>query len=431
MATTQAGSAAQAASALAASAAQAAPVSAGKAPVGVADERFCFTPLTRQEREACDSCVSTSATSLIQLMPNHMLTETGEISGFCFRSSGSEKASVIPMSKNCFGTTAIYECVGGQDSNVYVSIMTNLAATQKRLASLVEEMDACELHLNFECMHDWTSATNVCDQRAWHDGLPLKMGIYHCFMRTNAQNEREHKVFIVVSGNCRHASEELHKLWLDARDDITVAQFMQCGEVVWLRQVTLRWLNRVAWRVMNALGLSSTAVVADSEAVGGRVLMLIPTHYTVYNDMSMSIVGNQFLMSNNAALLQRASSGVIFDCFSSEGFWIFHGARDTSSYKIFGADFSATRDCYAFPTRTVCYHSLHPCRKLQSQVSLSRTSRVEVKKSTVCIYGEHKALYSGFMFPDMGFISELEKLGFSYNNGITNLMPIVMYSGDE
>ena len=159
--------------------------------------------------------------------------------------------------------------------------------------------------------------------------------------------------------------------------------------------------------------------------------MLIPTHYTVYNDMSMSIVGNQFLMSNNAALLQRASSGVIFDCFSSEGFWIFHGARDTSSYKIFGADFSATRDCYAFPTRTVCYHSLHPCRKLQSQVSLARTSRVEVKNSTVCMYGEHKALYSGFMFPDMSFISELEKLGFSYNNGITNLMPIVMYSGDE
>ena len=32
------------------------------------------------------------------------------------------------------------------------------------------------------------------------------MGIYHCFMRTNAQNEREHKVFIVVSGNCRNSN---------------------------------------------------------------------------------------------------------------------------------------------------------------------------------------------------------------------------------
>jgi hypothetical protein len=78
---------------------------------GVVDERFCFTPLTRQEREACDSCVSTSSASYIQVMPNHMLTETGEISGFCFKSSGSEKVSVIPMGKNSFGTTAIYECV--------------------------------------------------------------------------------------------------------------------------------------------------------------------------------------------------------------------------------------------------------------------------------------------------------------------------------
>ena len=32
------------------------------------------------------------------------------------------------------------------------------------------------------------------------------MGIYRCFMRTNAQNEREHKVFIVVSGNCRNSN---------------------------------------------------------------------------------------------------------------------------------------------------------------------------------------------------------------------------------
>jgi hypothetical protein len=101
------------------------------------------------------------------------------------------------------------------------------------------ETSLSEKHLNFECMHDWTSLMNVRDQRAWSDGLPVKMGIYHCFIRTNAQNEREYKVFIVVSGNCRHASEELYKLWLDARDDITITQFMESAEVTWLRQTTL------------------------------------------------------------------------------------------------------------------------------------------------------------------------------------------------
>ncbi|NBX17193.1 MAG: hypothetical protein EBR09_07500 [Proteobacteria bacterium] len=398
---------------------------------GVVDERFSFVPLTRQEREACDSCVSTSAASCIQLMPNHMLTETGEISGFCFRSTGAEKVSTIPMDKNIFGTTAVYECVSGRHSKGYISIVNSLEATQSRLQALVKELEGCEHHLNFECMHDWTNSTNVSDQRVWNDALPSKMGVYHCFMRTNAQNEREHKIFLVVSGNCRHASEELHKLWLDAREDITIAQFMECGEVVWLRQATLRWLNRVAWRMMHALELSSNAVVTDYEAVGARVSMLIPTHFTVYNDMAINPVTNEFVMTNNAALLQKAGSGVIFDCFSSEGFWIFHGPRDTSSYKIFGSDFSATKDCYAFPTQTVRYHALHTCKKAQSQVSLPRSSKVDVKKSTTCLYGESKALYTGFMFPDSSFIQQLEKLGFSYNNGITNLMPIVMYCGDE
>ncbi len=129
--------------------------------VGVVDERFCFTPLTRQEREACESCVSTSTASCIQGMPNHMLTETGEISGFCFKSMGSEKASVIPMSKNCFEMTAIYECVSGRNSHAYISIMNNMAETQTRLRELVAELQSCEKHLNFECMHDWTSSMIV------------------------------------------------------------------------------------------------------------------------------------------------------------------------------------------------------------------------------------------------------------------------------
>ena len=99
--------------------------------------------------------------------------------------------------------------------------------------------------------------------------------------------------------------------------------------------------------------------------------------------------------------------------------------------RIFGSEFIATKNCHAFPTKTVCYHTLHPCKKTQSKVTFSRTSKVDIKKSTVCVYEEDKPLFTGFMFPDSSFITELEKFGFSNNNGITNLMPIVMYSSDE
>ena len=65
--------------------------------------------------------------------------------------------------------------------------------------------------------------------------------------------------------------------------------------------------------MMSALGLSSHAVVGDSEAVGSKVSMVIPTHYTVYNDMSINMKTNEFLMTNNSALLHRVVSGVMFD----------------------------------------------------------------------------------------------------------------------
>ena len=66
------------------------------------------------------------------------------------------------------------------------------------------------------------------DQRAWRENTPAKIGVYHCFMRTTAQNMCEHKIFIVVSGYCKHASEELHNMWLDVCHDITAGQFLVC-----------------------------------------------------------------------------------------------------------------------------------------------------------------------------------------------------------
>ena len=407
------------------------------APPGVAlqavDDKHCYHALTRQEAEACQSCVSGSRQCHLQVLPNHMLTETGEINGFCFKCSGSDPANVIPMSKNCFGTTAVYECSSLRHANAYITIMNDLAKTKTRLEDLVQEMQhgadkASELTL--QCMHDWTSSLNTRDQRAWSEGLPAKMGVYHCFMRTNAQNEREHKVFIVVSGNCQQASEELYNLWLDARDEITVKQFMETGEVVWLRQATLRMLNRVAWRLMQALELSSNTAIVDMQAVGSPRQMLLPTTHNVYNDMYLSSSG-WFFLTNNAALLQLNTSGVVFDCFASEGFWVYHGQRDTSSYKIFGAEFRAAPTAGAFPTKAVCYHKLHPCRHIQSKIACMRAGKHVANKTNICIHAEERPRFDGFMFPDSGFAAALEGLGFSANDGVTHLMPIVMFCSDE
>ena len=63
-----------------------------------------------------------------------------------------------------------------------------------------------------------------CHEREWHEELQSKFEIYHWFMRTNVQNMRERKVCIVISGSCKHASEEVYNLWLDARSTITTGR---------------------------------------------------------------------------------------------------------------------------------------------------------------------------------------------------------------
>ena len=69
--------------------------------------------------------------------------------------------------------------------------------------------------LKFDVMPDWstTSLAQLQDQRPWRESVPAKIGVYHVFIRSTEQNTRKHKLFIVVSGHCPHASEELYNLW--------------------------------------------------------------------------------------------------------------------------------------------------------------------------------------------------------------------------
>lgn len=138
-----------------------------------------------------------------------------------------------------------------------------MQATTEKLKKIVRTIESSEdhiEHLKLGCMPDWDATTDsqytFKDQRVWRENTPAKIGVYHCFMRTTAQNRREHKLFIVVSGHCRHASEELHNMWLDARHDITAGQFMQCAELDWLRKATLRCRTSSRSRLASPMGMT-------------------------------------------------------------------------------------------------------------------------------------------------------------------------------
>jgi hypothetical protein len=443
--------------------APAGPITDSKAPpaptppdaTGLVDLSFSQTrTLTRQQQDAAQNCVAGSKHSRITLLPNHSLTTEGELEGFSFQCSVEDSAAMLPISKSTFGMTAIYECLmspqqaAGQVPTPYLQLVSDMQQSTAKLQEVVSDLENSPLEpLKLDCMPDWEnlhqSMHNIRDQREWVENMPGKIGLYHCFMRTNAQNRREHKVFIVISGHCAHASEELYNLWLDARESISAREFMQCAEISWLRQSTMRHHNRLAARVAHKFNLT-VRFMTDASAVGPPTDMLLPTTCTVYRDLSMH--QNVVQVSNDAAIMSLNKSGVIFDCWGSEGFWVFMGPRDMSSYKIFGTDFRTSK-ALAFPCKTVRYHMQYQPRDRNSLVitpsvsTVSSASTAECKDlvsklaahdpTQTCLHQSACRKFSGFMFPHTAFVQELEKLGFNQNDGITNLMPIVAYCTDE
>ena len=396
-------------------------------------------PLTRQEEDAASNCVSVSTHCKITIMPNHGLTIGGDLEGFCFQGNPEDLASTIPLSKSTFAMTTLYECLPGVDQgNTYLKLVSNIERSAELLREVVREVEenpAPALSLDF--MPDWDNVQQnkhkIQDQQEWGENIPAKMGLYHCFMRVNAQSMREHKIFIVVSGHCIQATQELYNLWLDARNSITCKEFMDCAEISWLRQATLRHHNRIAARLARKFDLEVRGM-KDLAAVGSITNMALPTTCCVYRDLLVH--KNQLFLSNDAVLLQKNNSGIIFDCWSQEGFWVFMGPRDTSSGKVFGNNFYNAYDVHTFPSKTVRYNTLYKTEDRSSFVpTLYSTHNANVcvsrDKTQICVFRKACRKYTGFMFPHNSFIQELQNLGFCNSDGITCLMPIVMHCDDE
>ena len=416
--------------------------SGAAAVAGVLDTLFAHRSLTRQENDAAVNSVSSSKHTKLTIMPNHALNLEGELEGFVFECSADDPASVLPLSTSSFATTAIYECL--QDNGCsYQQLTANTGVTLQRLRDVMSTIECADDgtdYLKLDCMPELDANSDryniFKDQRAWRENTPAKIGVYHCFMRTTAQNMREHKIFIVVSGYCKHASEELHNMWLDARHDITAGQFLACAELDWLRKATLRHHSRLAAKVADTLNLHVRRI-EDVNAVD-KVAMLLPSTSVVCRDLAL--VGNRVLVTSDAALLDTCKSGLVFDCFASEGFWVFMGPLDTSSGRMFGTEFQATGRFQGFPTKTVRYNKLFPPREKSNVVTpFCRGSAHSQKMSPMhdtsavqhIVYSRTASTTTCFLFPHTGFVNVLTQLGFNQNDGIINLMPIAMYCDDE
>ena len=74
---------------------------------GALNTVFAHRALTNQEQDAALNCVSFSPHSKLTLLPNHAINFEGELEGFVFECCADDPATVLPLTKASFGTTAI------------------------------------------------------------------------------------------------------------------------------------------------------------------------------------------------------------------------------------------------------------------------------------------------------------------------------------
>lgn len=66
----------------------------------------------------------------------------------------------------------------------------------------------------------------VADCRDWKPEMPRMAGLFHAYVKDSRRSTRTHKLFIVVTGGCRLASDTFYNLFTDSQMHVT------CGEMV-------------------------------------------------------------------------------------------------------------------------------------------------------------------------------------------------------
>lgn len=404
------------------------------------DARHAICKLTELEKQACDSVMLASQHTHLRLLPNHHINEHLELAGFHFSCSAADSATILPIPSKLFACTCMYEVhtESGSPFNAHVlRLLGDLPRYHAVLRALAAELGALDSSNApaFDCMPEQGESAPVegvlsfhtherCDQRAWNDQLPGKVGLYHAFVRPHTKDSIEHKLFIVVCGSLPFADDELFRLWQDASATTTCAQFATAEETRWLREATLRNHNRVAARVAEAFELPVTCII-DTEDPTNAKRSAHPSTVTMQHDVHVDFRTNTVHLVNSGCFTDTAGNGVLFEMHGSEGFWLFQGPTDHASGNAYGAVFNCKASGQSFPTRTVRFHDKFPARG--SAVTATSTEGALGTDVRNVIFEETGERAVTSLFPEEVFIRECEALGFNRNSAIISLMPILAH----
>jgi hypothetical protein len=142
---------------------------------------------------------------------------------------------------------------------------------------------------------------------------------------------------------------------------------------------------------------------------------------TMKSDIDIDLSTRRVYLVDGGCFLHKSSNGVLFEIHVSEGFWLFTGPADHSSYNTYGSIFNFHKDMTCFPTSTLRYHEKFPVRG--TVVCTLHGGDQHTDK----IFEREETVEVETLFPDENFMRKCEALGFNRNNAIVSLMPLLTY----
>jgi hypothetical protein len=359
------------------------------------------------------------------------------MNGFFFECHSGDQATVLPMPKHLFDVTAIYEVINRNSNGCLntdaIQISENLGTARQIIKNFIEDIRSRQHEeIDFDCIqeNDTIDLENGSyakshlkdrDSRVWCESIPDIIGIYHAFLRTNANESRKHKMYIIIKGNLTTASQNFYNFWEDCREHVSCKQILECEEIEWLKRNTLRNHNRLALKLAQQMQLDVVKVSdldhADQEK---RHFMAIPNTFTFNQDIDIIYETDKIRYSSECCFLDTQNNGVLYQVSPREGFWLFCGPYDHSESNTFGGNFKDTATMNMFPTSTVQFHNFYPCNLAQNSIYgvIDTNDENIISENDLC---EH------YLFPDDNLLNICQELGFDRNDEIVNLMPLITF----
>ena len=416
---------------------------------------FALHQVTSDEAATLQALLDTEPDSRVLLMPTHHISHHGDMMGFRYDCGADKNGSVLPICRSMFTGHTASECL--DDDAAIMRLICDPEGNRLKMAEFITGIKAAYNPPDLSCIPDNATVVNQSSQtsfmhatdlqsvdcRPWTPELPDTIGLYHAYIRGFNRDVRVHKLFIICSGGCPKAADELCNLVIDINTDCTAQEVAESEEAWWLRRTCQRSRCRLIKMLADKFGARVQCVddvLSYTKTRDARQeLLAVATTDTVEHDISKR--DNAVSVHNLCVDTTRVTNGILCKMHPSEGYWLFRGAPRGSG--VNGAMFGNHRVCGSFPTRSPAIPAqsarhtnavlVQDGKEIVRSDKLDKLDKLELsgglENSSDSVNSSHPKNSNPrqhYMCFDEAYFKNLERMQWNRDNGFVELIPIVV-----